>query len=652
MVDTPRPDRLAPPFLPYLYRLLITITAVAAVVSGVAAARVGSIPIAAMAAGFVAVSGYAFRQLRTGRVDPGRVTVLVFAVFIPVGFFLPTSLAYAVLVGLAAFGGTNTLLSPIAFRYEYFWFIAPALVIGYLEASRPVDGLDVMAAILVGMVVAGTSQVYASIADTAVSADRRYEELFATAANGMLVYGPSGWITLANREAARMLGYTIAELEGMPIVNLSPDDPELWSRLAEPGADPQSDPALPIELHRRDGRLVPVGIGVTRSVSRETLTFTAVLRDLSETAERLRQQDLVRRCIDAIDSAHDVQTALSSVLALVCEATGWVGGEVWIPAQAGSRLEPGVHHVAADVELAGEPPTERTLAMGEGLAGTAWELQRPVHTARLVESGEFDTSGQVLQFASPTGGLAVPAITGEEVVVVLVFHLSAESGSAAEMVDSISTVASQLAVTIKRKLAEEALRVSEARTRSMLRALPDLMIRLSSDGTYLDYQIPDSHDYFDSGEQLIGSNISVALPSPHGAALSEGLSKALETGDLQRWDYRFEIVDGSTRDREVRIVPIPELDEALVIVRDITERKSAERRLTEAIRSKDELIASVSHEIRTPLTAVVGFAELIQTGAVGEEERVEMMDAIAREASDIPTSSRTCSWRPAPRSMR
>ncbi len=184
----------------------------------------------------------------------------------------------------------------------------------------------------------------------------------------------------------------------------------------------------------------------------------------------------------------------------------------------------------------------------------------------------------------------------------------------------------------------EALRVSEARYRAMLAAVPDLIFRLSADFYYLDFHIPDMPGVFPPPEHFVGRHIAEALP-PHLASLFVAATRrARATGELQRFEYQFPMATGP-RDREARILPVAGSDETMVIVKDVTERKQAERRLRELVQSKDDFIATISHELRTPLTSVLGFATVLREAAGGLplEEGEEMVRLIAEQAAELTT---------------
>ncbi len=184
----------------------------------------------------------------------------------------------------------------------------------------------------------------------------------------------------------------------------------------------------------------------------------------------------------------------------------------------------------------------------------------------------------------------------------------------------------------------EALRASEARYRAMLAAVPDLIFRLSADFHYLDFHIPDMPGVFPPPEHFVGRHISEALP-PHLASLFVAATlRARESGALQRFEYQFPM-DSGPRDREARILPVIGSDETMVIVKDVTERKQAERRLRELVQSKDDFIATISHELRTPLTSVLGFATVLResAGDLPDGERDEMVRLIAEQAAELAT---------------
>lgn len=59
----------------------------------------------------------------------------------------------------------------------------------------------------------------------------------------------------------------------------------------------------------------------------------------------------------------------------------------------------------------------------------------------------------------------------------------------------------------------------------------------------------------------------------------------------------------------------------------------AKKLAEEATRAKDEFLAVVSHELRTPLSAIVGWAQMLQTGKLDEQTTKRALEIIRRNAN-------------------
>ena len=150
-----------------------------------------------------------------------------------------------------------------------------------------------------------------------------------------------------------------------------------------------------------------------------------------------------------------------------------------------------------------------------------------------------------------------------------------------------------------------ALARSVNRMGALLDALPDLMLVCNRDGTFLDHHQGTVARSLVDPDVFIGAKMADVLPSGLAARAETLLEATLSSRSIQSLEYQF-VSDGRMRDFEARLVPIPEADEAVVIVRDITDQRSAERALTESrkLESIGTLAAGVAHEINTPIQFV------------------------------------------------
>ena len=171
------------------------------------------------------------------------------------------------------------------------------------------------------------------------------------------------------------------------------------------------------------------------------------------------------------------------------------------------------------------------------------------------------------------------------------------------------------------KNAELALRSSEARTRALLDAIPDMIFEFQRDGTILQF-IPSS-----SGnrplvppEQFLGKTIGDVLPDSVADQTTFAIERALASGQVHAFEYQLP-QDGQNKTFEARITPLSP-DRVLAIVRDVSMQKwilgEREKLITELELKNAELerfTYTVSHDLKSPLITIKGFLGFLREDA-------------------------------------
>ncbi len=125
----------------------------------------------------------------------------------------------------------------------------------------------------------------------------------------------------------------------------------------------------------------------------------------------------------------------------------------------------------------------------------------------------------------------------------------------------------------ERKLAEERLLKSEAKTRAILNAIPDMVFQLDRNGTFLSYK-GAKKDLVLPEENFIGVKIVNVMPSYIADQVLTHIKQALATREIQVFEYQLEIND-EMRQYESRMTACNG-DEVVAIIRDITGRHKSE----------------------------------------------------------------------------
>jgi len=131
-----------------------------------------------------------------------------------------------------------------------------------------------------------------------------------------------------------------------------------------------------------------------------------------------------------------------------------------------------------------------------------------------------------------------------------------------------------------RKQVEDCLRQSEATKQQILKAIPDLIVWMSSDGTCLDLIDGSVGINLYKKSEAVGKNLYSLLPFELAQARMTAIQQALQTSEVQIYEQQL-IVQGNLQYEEVRVVSVGS-DRILVIVRDITQRKLSEMQRQQA----------------------------------------------------------------------
>jgi PAS domain S-box-containing protein len=180
----------------------------------------------------------------------------------------------------------------------------------------------------------------------------------------------------------------------------------------------------------------------------------------------------------------------------------------------------------------------------------------------------------------------------------------------------------------ERQRAEEALRDSEQRYRSVVESAPDLIFMLNTEGviTALNPAFETLTGW--SQEQFLGQPFAPLLHPDDLPQVMKHLQHVLKGEPPEPFELRILHQQSKTIIGEATVTPQTRNGQVvgiLGIARDITHRKEVER-------LKDELISTVSHELRTPLASLRGFTELMLEQEFPPAQQRKFLTIIQKES--------------------
>ncbi|MEC9357496.1 MAG: PAS domain S-box protein [Pseudomonadota bacterium] len=418
-------------------------------------------------------------------------------------------------------------------------------------------------------------------------AQLKFEALLETAPDAMVIIDQNGLITLVNRQTERLFGYSYSDLIGEPVEILVPErlrSKHLGHRTGY-FVDPKvREMGAGLELwgRRADGSEFPIEISLSPLDTEEGNFATAAVRDITERRKAAEQfKNLLETAPDAM-----IIIERSGAISLVNQQAEHMFGytrdemigqtvEMLVPEPLRGR------HVGHRDGYFQDP---KVRGMGAGL-----EL-----SGRRKDGTEFPIEISLSPLEPEDGRFATAAVR--------------------DITD--------------RKRAQEQIS-------NLLETAPDAMVIINQSGviTLVNRQTERLFGY--ERGAMVGHRVELLVPERlrdvhvgHRRGYF-GDPKVREMGaGLELWGRR---ADGSEFPIEISLSPLetPDGHFATAAVRDITERKAAQVKLTDYARNLEasnreleEFAYVASHDLQAPLRNIISFSELLReecVGKIGEE---------------------------------
>ena len=172
------------------------------------------------------------------------------------------------------------------------------------------------------------------------------------------------------------------------------------------------------------------------------------------------------------------------------------------------------------------------------------------------------------------------------------------------------------------KQTEAALRQSEAELRALFAAMTDVVIVYDRQGRYLKIAPTNVSLLYKPPDEMLGKALHDVLPAPQADLLLSHIQRALDEQGALTVDYSLNI-GGREFWFAGMISPMPS-DAAILVARDITERKRAEEQIKASLREKEALLKEIHHRVKNNLQVISSLLNL-QSYLVAEPRVLELL---------------------------
>lgn len=431
-------------------------------------------------------------------------------------------------------------------------------------------------------------------ADAALRAsEERYRALYDDTPTMYFKLTTDGAVLSVNRFGADQLGYRVEELIGRSVLSIFHEDDKeaVAASLSECLATPEITSNWEFRKVRKDGRIV--WVRETARVSQSSVGETVLLVTCEDiTAQKLAQVQQARQ-YDQLQAIFRMTLTLSLATSpddIYREAIDCM--QRALKADRASILlldETGVMRFKASRGL-----SEQYQAAGEG--PSPWTNQtvapQPILIDDIASTPSVAQYRDIFHAEGITALGFIPLVLPEGLLGKFMLYYNQPHHFTDEEVGVAQTIACHVAYMIQRSRADQALRASEERYRSLVDNAPiGIFVNEAGRFAYVNREMQRIL-HATSAEQLLGTTVLDRIAPEFHQPVKERIHQLMENGQpVPSLDEQFVRLDGSRVDVSVAAIPTSFDGTTVmqVLVLDITTRKQAE----EALREKHALLSAI-----------------------------------------------------------
>ncbi len=457
------------------------------------------------------------------------------------------------------------------------------------------------AAVLTGVgMTLGRSSITGSGGNSASSEQPIAEQIIEQVTEGILTINEHGRLVSLNPAAERLFGYRFKEIHNEPVTRF----------LTEPACDNKklfhdtitmgtvlglAAGAREMVGRRKNGDSFPLELVMSGMTLGDDQVTVAFVRDVSKRkqAQRYLTAHYAATCLLA--EANSLAEVLPQILQALSEALQWDACAYWSLDPARNDMKcVAVHHAPFATNPKTLDRNSLNCSMGQGLAGRAWSMSKPVWCEDMLRS-EDDSCFGVDAEHQLRGGFCFPIIMCQEVCGVLAMFSAQKQKRDPWLSDIMSEFGKQLGHFIARKRDEEMLQRSEERFRQLAENIHEVFWTVDAREDRVIYVSPSCEEVW--GRPSVHFTIEhsglMEFVHPEDRTLVAASIDRQRRGEKTSEEYRIVRPDGAIRWVWSRAFPVLDADKVVYrivgITADITDRREADE-------ERGRLLATVEHQ--------------------------------------------------------